>query len=117
MAFKVNALNGDSLIIYKGETDVQVNAGVFTQVILTFMATGQVTGSIYIQVNWKKNITHWIDYSGNSLLSVKDMPYSKLLISQGQVMYDSSKYKMWFTNTYNSGKFNINYAVSNDRIT
>jgi len=111
---KVNAENNNGLILYTGNTDIQVNDGEVTNVSLTLIQTDQGTGSIFIQVNWGNSNTNWIDYSNNPVLSVKDIPYFTLSVDQGQVFYDDGIYKMWFMNLYYNGRTNISYAESND---
>ena len=44
---KVDALNNDSLVIYRGENDIQVQENSLTQVILTLLPTGNGNGSLY----------------------------------------------------------------------
>ena len=113
---KVDAFDRDSLIIYTGETDILVNAGIITQVTLNLMPTGKGTGSIYIYVNWGQGSTRWVDYQNNPIFSVKDVPYFTLSVDQGQVMYDDGIYKMWFMNLYYNGMADVSYAESNDGI-
>ena len=49
---KVDAKDSSGVVLYTGETNINILAGVLTQVNLTLVATGQGTGSIYILVNW-----------------------------------------------------------------
>ena len=113
---KVEAFDQDNLIVYSGETDLQVNAGIITQVNLTLIPTGQGKGSIYIFVNWGQSNSIWTDYQYNPIFSVKDIPYFTLSVDQGQVMYDNGIYKMWFMNLYYNGMGDVSYAESNDGI-
>ena len=111
---KVDAINSDSIIIYTGETDVSVNAGIVTQVNLTLNPTGKGTGSIYIAVNWGQNLSSWFDYQYNPIFSTDNIPYYLLAVDQAQVMYDEGKFKMWFINLYNNGRGDVSYAESNN---
>ena len=49
---KVDAEDDSGLVLYTGETNVQIFAGFTSQVYLTLSPTGSGTGSIYISVNW-----------------------------------------------------------------
>ncbi len=113
---EVNVLDSTQAIIYTGETDVTILAGITTQVSLTLVPTGKGSGSIEITVNWGQNTPHWVDYQNNPILSVSDIPYFTLAVDQAQVMYDNGKYKMWFENLYNSGHGDVSYAESSDGI-
>ncbi len=113
---KVDALDSDSVVFYSGETNVDVNAGITTQVNLTLMPTGLGTGDIEIAVNWGQTIKHWVDYKNNPVFNVSDIPYFTYSVSQAQVMYDNGTYKMWFMNLYDSGRGDISYAESKDGI-
>ncbi|MBK7501093.1 MAG: hypothetical protein IPI19_18970 [Ignavibacteriales bacterium] len=48
---KVDAEDDSGLVLYTGETEVQIFAGFTSQVYLTLNPTGSGTGSIYINVN------------------------------------------------------------------
>lgn len=113
---KVDAMDSDSVIVYTGETDIQVNAGIITQISLTLIPTGNGYGNIDISINWGQSTAKLTDYQNNPILSVKDIPYYTLAVDQAQVMYDNGKYKMWFMNLYDSGHGDISYAESNDGI-
>ncbi len=65
---KVDAEDDSGLVLYTGETDVQVFAGFTSQVYLTLQPTGSGTGSIYINVTWgvPTNLG-WIDYHNNPI--------------------------------------------------
>ncbi len=49
---KVDAEDDSGLVLYTGETEVQIFAGFTSQVYLTLQPTGSGTGSIYINVTW-----------------------------------------------------------------
>lgn len=48
---KVDSENDSGIVLYSGETDVEVFAGFTSQVYLTLQPTGAGVGSIYIHVN------------------------------------------------------------------
>ncbi len=112
---KVDASDEENIVVYTGETDVNILAGRTTDVFLTLEPTGAGYGNIYIYVNWGVPAnTNWIDYQNNPIFRVNQIPYSTLGVSQAQVMYDENKYKMWFMNLYYSGYGDISYAESTD---
>jgi predicted GH43/DUF377 family glycosyl hydrolase len=114
---KVDAADEDSTVVYTGETDVNILAGITTQVYLTLVPTGAGTGSIYIYVNWGiPQSTDWIDYQYNPIMSPSIIPITPNGISQACVLFDDGIYKMWFSSSYNSAVSYIWYAVSNDGI-
>lgn len=49
---KVDTENDRGLVLYTGETDVEVFAGFTSQVYLTLQPTGSGVGGIYIHVTW-----------------------------------------------------------------
>ncbi len=110
----VKAVDEDSIVIYTGETNVQVNAGIITNASLSLVPTNLGTGGVNILVNWGRNYKHWVDYKNNPILSVKDVPNFTLAVSQAQIMFDDGTYKMWFMNLYNNGRGDIGYAESLD---
>ena len=113
---KVDAADEDSTVVYTGETDVNILAGITTQVYLTLVPTGAGYGNIYIYVNWGvPPNTDWIDYQYNPIMSPSIIPDFPNGISHPCVLLDGI-YKMWFTTFYNSAVAKIWYAISNDGI-
>ena len=94
---KVDAEDDSGLVLYTGETEVQIFAGFTSQVYLTLSPTGAGTGSIYISVNWgvPTNLT-WVDYHNNPLISLSGNYYDNMAIAQPVVLYDGGLYKMWY---------------------
>ncbi len=114
---KVDAINKDSVVIYSGESDVEVQENILTQVSLTLIPKGNGTGSVYIFVTWGENInSSWTDYPGNSLLKPSIIPDNPYGVFHPKVIYEDGIYKMWFTSGYNSAVADIWYAVSKDGI-
>ena len=112
----VNAFNADSVILYSGETDVQINGGITTQVNLTLQPSGSGSGSVYIHVNWGNSAAGWVDYSANPVYSGAGNPSNTNMFSEPKIIYDNGIYKMWYLCTYNAGHGNIWYAESSDGI-
>lgn len=113
---EVNVLDSMQTVIYTGKTDVNILAGITTQVSLTLVPTGQGTGGIEITVNWGQNSSAWVDYQGNPIFTVADNPSYPNAVSTAKIIYDNGMYKMWYFCTYNAGKGNIWYADSKDGI-
>ncbi len=114
---KVEAADEQNTVVYTGEADVNILAGITTDVYLTLEPTGAGFGNIYIYVNWGVPAnTNWVDYGNNPIFRVNQIPYFTLGVSQAQIMYDENKYKMWFMNLYYSGYGDISYAESPDGI-
>ncbi|MEO8233558.1 MAG: hypothetical protein ABI638_14855 [Ignavibacteriota bacterium] len=112
---KVDAEDDSGLVLYTGETDVQIFAGFTSQVYLTLSPTGSGTGSIYISVNWGVPINNsWVDYLQNPVLTKLNNFYDQNGISHPVVLYDSGNFKMWFNNMAGDGKHYTFYATSYD---
>jgi predicted GH43/DUF377 family glycosyl hydrolase len=94
---KVDAEDDSGLVLYTGETDVQVFAGFTSQVYLTLEPTGSGTGSIYINVTWgvPTNL-NWIDYHHNPLISSSGSYYDNIAVAQPVVLFDDGIYKIWY---------------------
>ncbi len=95
---KVDAEDDSGLILYTGETEVQIFAGFTSQVYLTLYPTGSGTGSIYISVNWGGPSNHsWIDYHNNPIITPVGNLYDNVGgVAQPVVIYDAGLYKMWY---------------------
>jgi predicted GH43/DUF377 family glycosyl hydrolase len=114
---KVDAENDSGLILYTGETEVEVFAGFTSQVYLTLQPTGAGVGSIYINVTWgvPGNFS-WVDYQNNPILVSSGNYFDYYGISQPVVIYDQNVYKMWYYGDSGGGQTYILYAESNDGI-
>lgn len=114
---KVDAENDSGIVLYTGETNVEVFAGFTSQVYLTLQPTGAGVGSIYIHVTWGVPINqNWIDYSNNPIISKSNNYYDYYGVAQPVVLFDEGIYKMWYVGLdyAGSGRGNILYAFSND---
>ena len=114
---KVDAEDDSGLVLYTGETEVQVFAGFTSQVYLTLQPTGSGTGSIYINVTWGgPGNSSWQDYLLNPMIESSNNYYDYYGIAQCVVLFDEGLYKMWYygADYLGSGTGNILYAISND---
>ena len=112
---KVDAEDDSGLVLYTGETEVQIFAGFTSQVYLTLNPTGSGTGSIYISVSWGVSGNHnWIDFIGNPGLTKLNNFYDQNGISHPVILYDSGVYKIWFNTMAADGKSYTFYATSPD---
>ena len=113
---KVDAEDDSGLVLYTGETQVQIFAGFTSQVYLTLNPTGSGTGSIYISVSWGVPLNNtWIDYQNNPILTPLNNIYDNQGISQARVFYNGSKYMMWYVGLAN-GRAHTLYAESQDGV-
>jgi predicted GH43/DUF377 family glycosyl hydrolase len=111
----VNAYDSLQTIVYAGETAVNVQDGITTQVNLTLMPTSTGLGSIYIFVNWGKTpTTMWSDYELNPILPSPILSTPLPWYNQQKVLYDEGKFKMWFATFKYGFAPNTGYAESYD---
>lgn len=115
---KVDAMNDSMVVLYTGETDVNILAGFTVNVNLSLQPTGQGTGAIYIYVTWGNQITNfsWVDYQNNPILLGGNNNYDYYGIAQPVILYDEGKYKMWYYGDAGSAKKYVLYAESQDGI-
>ncbi len=114
---KVDAEDDSGLVLYTGETDVQIFAGFTSQVYLTLSPTGSGTGSIYISVNWGVPISNnWIDYINNPVLSKSYVWWEELGVQQSKIIFDNGQYKMWYHSLASGPFYTGCYATSPDGI-
>ena len=74
---KVDAEDDSGLVLYTGETEVQVFAGFTSQVYLTLQPTGSGAGSIYINVTWgDPGNSSWQDYPLNPMIESSNNYYA-----------------------------------------
>ncbi|NCQ18923.1 MAG: hypothetical protein COZ80_11815 [Ignavibacteria bacterium CG_4_8_14_3_um_filter_37_9] len=111
----VNAYDSLQAIVYAGETVVNVQDGIITQVNLTLIPTSSGLGSIYIYVNWGKiPTTAWNDFELNPILPSPISSTPPLRCNQPKVLYDDGKFKMWFATFKYGFAPNTGYAESYD---
>ena len=111
---KVDAINEDSVVIYSGESDVNVEENILTKVFLTLVPTGHGRGSIYINVTWGETAKKWVDYNNNPILETTNSYWDIYGPNQPKLLYDEGIYKMWFGNLVNGGGSYVGYAISYD---
>lgn len=114
---RVDAEDDSGLVLYTGETDVEVYAGFTSQVYLTLSPTGAGVGSIYIHVTWGGPVTNnWIDYLYNPIISSSRNYYDFYGVTQPQVLYENGLYRMYYFGIASSAQKYVLYAESNDGI-
>lgn len=114
---KVDAKDSSGVVIYAGETDINILAGVLTQVNLTLVPTGFGTGSIYIYVTWGQGQNQgWIDFPGNPVLTKRNIYYENFGVSEPAIIYENNLYKMWYVGDAGSAVHYVMYAESQDGI-
>ncbi|MGE5847262.1 MAG: hypothetical protein ACM34O_11090, partial [Ignavibacteria bacterium] len=107
----VKAFNESRVVVYQGQTDLEVLDGITIQVNLVLNPTGHGTGNIYIHVTWGTE-NKWIDFPGNPVFTKENTPLNPVYVGQSKVLYENGTYKMWFTNLSYAGKANIGYVES-----
>lgn len=116
---KVEASDSTELVLYKGETDISILAGITTQVDLTLTPTGAGYGNIEIKVKWGVgSITQgvWADYPQNPIMTGYSGAESRGC-SNPRILYENGSYKMYYTGINSSSVGYIMYATSPDGIT
>lgn len=110
----------DSMIVlYSGETDVNILAGFVTNVNLVLQPTGQGTGSVHIYVTWgSSNTTNytWSDNPTNPVIAGGNQYFDYYGIAQPVIMYDENKYKLWYYGDAGNVRKYVLYAESADGI-
>jgi predicted GH43/DUF377 family glycosyl hydrolase len=114
---KVDAEDDSGLVLYTGETEVQVFAGFTSQVYLTLQPTGSGTGSIYINVTWggPQNQT-WMDYIYNPIITTSNSYYDSYGVTQPQIIVENGFYRMYYFGIVPGARKYVLYAKSNDGI-
>jgi len=113
---KVDAKDSIGVVLYTGETNVQILAGFTTQVTLVLEPTGAGTGNIYIWVTWGVPPGNWIDYSGNPILTSTGSYWDYSNVAQPKVFIENNLFKMYYTAQGSAYSGYIGYAISNDGI-
>ncbi len=98
---KVDAEDDSGLVLYTGETEVQIFAGFTSQVYLTLNPTGSGTGSIYINVTWGvPGNFNWIQQNSGTNLQLRDVFFINenlgwVVGSQGKVLKTTDGGNSW----------------------
>lgn len=114
---KVDAKDSAEVVLYSGETDLQVFAGFTTQVNLVLEPTGEGFGNIYLLVTWGIPAGNWTDYSGNPILSPSGTYFETHGVGEANVLFIDSVYKMWYMGDAGGSNKFVMYAESMDGIT
>lgn len=110
---KVNALDENGIVLYTGETDVNIISGTITTASLILSPAGQ----LQLTVSWMIKAV-FSDYVSNPIFSKTNSINSPSLgVGSSFILYDNGKYKMWYANLYDGRKYDVNYAESADGIT
>ncbi|OGU48515.1 MAG: hypothetical protein A2000_16135 [Ignavibacteria bacterium GWB2_36_8] len=112
---KVDAKDDNGVVLYSGETEMTVQAGILTQVNLTLVPTGNGTGNVYILVNWGTT-PKWVDYINNPIFTIENSPNNPQAVTEAKIIKDNNLFKMWYNNLYPGGVTDIRYAESVDGI-
>jgi predicted GH43/DUF377 family glycosyl hydrolase len=110
----VNAKDSAQVVLYSGETNVQIFAGFTTHVQLVLEPTGAGTGNIYIWVTWGVPSGDWEDYSGNPVLSPSGSYYETHGVGHAKILFINGLYKMWYLGDAGGSHKFVMYAESND---
>lgn len=112
----VNAKDSAAVIVYTGETEVDVSAGLLTTVELVLIPTGLGVGSIYIYVRWGNSNTDWIDFENNPVLTSSNTYWDYVGVQQPKILFEDGLYKMWYLGLADGSASNVGYAISSDGI-
>ena len=113
---EVNAKDNNGVILYSGETDLTVQAGILTQVNLVLTPTGQGTGSIYIFVSWGQANNSWIDYYNNPVLGSQNTYYDMYGVYQPTLIRENNLYRLWYVGDAGTAIKHVLYAESTNGI-
>ncbi len=95
---KVDASDSSNVVLYTGETDIQIFAGFTTQVNLVLQPTGSGFGNVYIWVTWGiPPAIDWTDYPGNPIFSPSGNYWDYSGVSQPKIIFIDNLYNMYFT--------------------
>lgn len=111
---KVEAKNDSGEVKYAGEANVTIVENTTIAVNLVLNPVGSTgCGSISIKVYWGVLKT-WTDNPNNPVFKVS--PTNPQFISSPRVIYDETKFRMWYRNNYSNESSDVGYAESSDGI-
>jgi hypothetical protein len=114
---KIDAKDILGKIIYSGETDITIIENITIEVNLTLVPVSNGIGDVHIYVLWGTSKSSWVDYNLNPIFTIYDSPTNPTGgVSQAIVLFENNVYRIWYLNTYNSGKGDIGHAESADGI-
>jgi len=95
---KVDASDSTNMVLYTGETDIQIFAGFTTQVNLVLEPTGAGFGNVYIWVTWGVPPPgNWIDHPGNPVFFPLGNYWDFSGVAQPKLFFDNNLIKMYYT--------------------
>lgn len=110
---RVNASDAANIILYTGETSVNVVSGTTTSINLSLTSTGNGFGNVIISVSWGNN-PPWMDYYNNPILTYEGNSFDYAGIFQPIVVKDSNNFKMWYGGLVTGSVTYGFYAVSSE---
>ena len=114
---RVDALDSAEVVLYSGETDVQILAGFTTQVNLVLEPTGAGVGNIYIWVTWGvPTAGNWTDFAGNPIFFPSGSYWDYSGVQQPKILIENGLIKMYYTSQGGSYSGYIGLAQSSDGI-
>jgi predicted GH43/DUF377 family glycosyl hydrolase len=109
----VEAFDFQNLVVFSGETILNIVAGEITTVSLTLAPTGNGTGSIYIIVNWGDG-NKFIDFPQNPIMTKQSIGNEYYGVRGPYVLKVDDTYYMWYFTQSDHGKMYINLATSSN---
>ena len=113
---RVDARDSTGVVLYSGETGVEVFAGFTTQVSLVLEPTGAGVGNIYIWVTWGVPSGKWTDFGENPVLTTTGDYWDYSSVNQPKVSIDNNLLRMYYTAQGSPYSGYIGLAYSNDGI-
>jgi len=112
---KVDASDSTNMVLYTGETDIQIFAGFTTQVNLVLEPTGAGFGNVYIWVTWGvPPAGNWTDHPGNPVFFPLGNYWDYSGVSQSKLFFDDNLLKMYYTAQGSAYSGYIGLAQSSD---
>ena len=94
---QVDAKDSTGVVLYTGETDVNVLAGFTTPVYLVLEPTGHGIGSIYIYVTWGQPPHSWTDFVNNPVFGPSGSYWDYNRVTEPEIIFDDGEYRMYYT--------------------
>ncbi len=114
---KVDAINKDSITLYTGESDINIEENVLKEVHLILTPTGSGTGSVYIYVSWEDQKSNWTDFINNPIVTKDSSTYDEYGVGSSFILMEDNEYKMWYAGIGANGSAYGYYAYSADGLT
>lgn len=112
---RVDAKSNTGAVMYTGQANVIVYANQVTNVSLSLQPVQGSTGTVVIYVTWgTAPPAQWLDHLYNPVMTANNTMYEYGGVKQCQVIYDGTKYRMWYQGLVSSAGCYVLYAESND---